>query len=87
MSNFLFKRIVVIALPITLICGCAKDQVKPDEGITPSASQGANTQASGQKASADQSAADKAAADRPVSTWRMRTSFLRPSNASPERRD
>ena len=63
MSSFLFKRLVVIALPITLICGCAKDQVKPDEGLTPS-SQGTNTQASGQKSSVDQAAIDKAAADK-----------------------
>jgi peptidoglycan-associated lipoprotein len=66
MSNFLFKKFVVISLPIMLVCGCAKDQVKPDEGLAPSASgsQASNMQASGQKATADQTAADNAAADR-----------------------
>jgi peptidoglycan-associated lipoprotein len=66
MSNFLFKRFVVISLPIMLICGCAKDQVKTDEALAPSASgsQGSNIQESGQKASADQAAADRAAAEK-----------------------
>jgi peptidoglycan-associated lipoprotein len=66
MSNFLFKRFVVISLPIMLICGCAKDQVKTDEALAPSASgsQGSNIQESGQKAASDQAAADKAAAEK-----------------------
>jgi len=66
MSNFILKRFVVISLPIMLICGCAKDQVKPDEGLAPptSSSQGSNMEASGQKASVDQAAADRAAAEK-----------------------
>ena len=66
MSNLLFKVLVVCAFSIMLISGCAKDQVKPDEGLAPAASgsQSTNIQASGQKASADQSAADRAAAEK-----------------------
>ncbi len=56
MSNFLFKAFVVIAFPIMLVSGCAKDQVKPDEGLS--------SAASAQKASADKAAADKAIADK-----------------------
>jgi peptidoglycan-associated lipoprotein len=66
MSNFLFKSFAVFALSIMLISGCAKDQVKPDEGLATPApgSQSADIQASGQKSSADQAAADRAAAER-----------------------
>ena len=65
MSTF-FKGFVVFAFSIMLISGCAKDQVKPDEGVAPSTSESKSTdiKESGQKASADTSAADKAAADR-----------------------
>src|SRR6185369_1380988 len=63
MSNFL-KGLVVFAISTMLISGCAKDQVKPDEGLAPSASQSTNIPASAQKASADQSAADRAAAEK-----------------------
>jgi len=66
MSNFLFKGFVAIAFSSMLISGCAKDQVKPDEGVAPaaSASKSTDNQASAQKTSADQAAADRAAADR-----------------------
>jgi peptidoglycan-associated lipoprotein len=64
MSTF-FKGFVVFAFSIMLISGCAKDQVKPDEGMAPAASESKSTdKASGQKASADQSTADQSAADR-----------------------
>lgn len=66
MSNHLFKVLVALAFSIMLVSGCAKDQVKPDEVLAPSASDSQSTaaQASGQKASADQSAADRAAAEK-----------------------
>jgi peptidoglycan-associated lipoprotein len=66
MSNSLFRGFVVLAFSLALISGCAKDQVKPDEGVAPAASanKSAETKASGQNAATDQSAADKAAAER-----------------------
>lgn len=35
MRNVFFRGIVALSLPIMLISGCAKDTVKPDEGIAP----------------------------------------------------
>src|SRR6185369_7161712 len=66
MNYFLSRGFVVLAFSLMLISGCAKDQVKPDEGVAPAASENksADIQASGQKASADQSAADRAAAEK-----------------------
>lgn len=72
MRNVFFKGIVALSLPIILISGCAKEQVKPDAGITPekpavSAStpkQSATDQSLADRAAADREAAEKAAADR-----------------------
>jgi peptidoglycan-associated lipoprotein len=72
MRNVFFKGIVALSLPIMLLSGCAKEQVKPDAGISPekpavSAStpkQEATDQSLADKAAADRAAAEKAAADR-----------------------
>ena len=62
MRNVFFKGIVALSLPIMLISGCAKDQVKPDEGVAPE--KPAVTAPAPQQQPADQSLADKAAAEK-----------------------
>ena len=62
MRNVFFKGIVALSLPIMLISGCAKDQVKPDEGIVPD--KPAASLSTPKQEPIDQSLADKAAADR-----------------------
>ena len=76
MSNAFFKGFVVFSLPLLLLSGCAKDQVKPDAGISPDkapvSTPGAEKQASAQQQTAtqeqasdqQQAAAEKAAAER-----------------------
>jgi len=72
MRNVFFKGIVALSLPIMLLSGCAKDQVKPDEGIVPDKPAASSVtpqqqpadQSLADKAAADKAAADKAAADR-----------------------
>jgi peptidoglycan-associated lipoprotein len=62
MRNVFFKGIVALSLPIMLISGCAKDQVKPDEGIVPD--KPAASLSTPKQEPIDQSLADKAAAER-----------------------
>ena len=72
MRNAFFRGIVALSLPIMLISGCAKDQVKPDAGISPdkssaSAEKQAPAQpqaAAAQQAAAARQAAEKAAAEK-----------------------
>lgn len=71
MRNAFFRGIVALSLPIMLISGCAKDQVKPDAGISPDKTSAsadkqatAQAQAAADKAAAEKAAADKAAAER-----------------------
>ena len=62
MRHIFFKGIVALSLPMVLISGCAKDQVKPDEGIVPD--KPAASLSTPKQEPIDQSLADKAAADR-----------------------
>jgi peptidoglycan-associated lipoprotein len=68
MRNAFFKGIVVLSLPIMLISGCGKDQVKPDAGIAPdtavSASSAKQSSAAADLAAAERAALDKAAAEK-----------------------
>ena len=60
-TNF-FRVMLLLSIGLFLISGCAKDQVKPDEGI--SADKGAASASMKDQAAIDKAAADKAAADR-----------------------
>jgi len=62
MRNIFFKGIVALSLPIILMGGCAKDQVKTDEGIAPEKPAVSTT--TPKQELTDQSLADKAAAER-----------------------
>ncbi|NVO00889.1 MAG: peptidoglycan-associated lipoprotein Pal [Geobacteraceae bacterium] len=67
MRNAFLKSIVAFSLPLVFLSGCAKDQVKPDEGISPEKSASAavaKKEAALVKPTVDNSAAEKAAADR-----------------------
>lgn len=72
MRNAFFKSIVAFSLPFVLLSGCAKDQVKPDEGISPEKSASATAEKkesalvkpAANSAAVDQAAADRAAAER-----------------------
>jgi peptidoglycan-associated lipoprotein len=67
MRNAFAKGMVALFLPLILINGCAKDQVKPDEGIVPDKPAAAITtpkQEAASQPAVDTSAADRAAAER-----------------------
>ncbi len=67
MRNNLFRALLLLSIGLFLISGCAKDQVKPDAGISADKSATSATmqdQAAIDKAAADKAAADRAAADR-----------------------
>lgn len=72
MRNNFFRVLLLLSIGLFLISGCAKDQVKPDEGISADKSatsastqnQAAIDKAAADKAAAERAAADKAAADR-----------------------
>ena len=67
MRNIFSKGIVALSLPIMLMSGCAKDQVKPDESIVPdkpAATSIPPKQEAPSQPVVDTSAADRAAAER-----------------------
>jgi len=72
MRNISPRVLLLLLIGLFLISGCAKDQVKPDEGIAAEKSatstsmqdQSAIDKAAAEKAAADRAAAEKAAADR-----------------------
>ena len=72
MRHIFFKGIVALSLPMVLISGCAKDQIKTDEGIapekpavsTPAPKQDLTDQSLADKAAAERAAAERAAAER-----------------------
>jgi peptidoglycan-associated lipoprotein len=72
MRNAFLKSLVAFSLPIALMSGCAKDQVKPDEGISPDKSasaavekkEAALVKPTTNNMAVDNSAADRAAAEK-----------------------
>ena len=67
MRNLFSRNLIILALPLLLVNGCAKDQVKPDQGVAPAAATATDPNAdrlAAEKAAADRLAAEKAAADR-----------------------
>jgi len=67
MRHFFYKGIVSLSLPLLLVSGCAKEQVKTDTGMAPekpAVSSVAPKQESVDQAMADKAAAEKAAAER-----------------------
>lgn len=65
-KNF-FRALLILSIGLFLVSGCAKDQVKPDAGVSPdksAASTIVQDQAVLDNAAADNAAADRAAADR-----------------------
>jgi len=72
MRNNFFRVLLLLSIGLFLVSGCAKDQVKPDEGIAAdkkvtsasSQNQAAIDKAAADKAAADRAAAEKAAADK-----------------------
>ena len=56
--------LLLLSFGLLLMTGCAKDQVKPDEGIADTKAASAVTDADKQKAAAERAAAERAAAER-----------------------
>lgn len=62
MRTNIIKSIVALSLPLIFLAGCAKDQVKPDEGMAaPPAVKESKTPVAADTSAADKAAADKAA--------------------------
>lgn len=72
MQNVFYRSIVALFLPLLLISGCAKEQVKTDAGMSPEKpaaslvmpKQEATDQALADKAAAERAAAERAAAEK-----------------------
>ncbi len=62
MRKSFFGVLLILSFGLLLLSGCAKDQVKPDEGMT--GAQATAATADLEKQAADKAAAEKAAADR-----------------------
>jgi peptidoglycan-associated lipoprotein len=64
MRKYFMGTLLMLSFGMLLLNGCAKDQVKPDEGITDTKAASAADDLARQKAAAERAAAERAAAER-----------------------